>query len=503
MPLFKFWRDRFRWRLFFASLVIGALSQSPTEAFAQTSTSAGQGISISNQAAARYESSGTVIDTLSNLVKFGDSDNTLIDPSGLLLGCNSQPLASYAGFSMALYEPGAGGLDIGSLVALTPTQGADRIPPNGDNLNPFGLAASQGRYNFLLDADAALTSPTNAGLNQTSTGAQYILVINPPESSAFRERRVKIEILGTANNVLSYRATSLDGQPIGLDGLTEVTRTVEIRNAAAQNLIFVELGLSTALCESSQMRLIKSADRSAAQPGDAVVYRLSIQSLATANVDSTVATDTLPVGFDLILESVSGQIDGRAVAVGTRQAGSTVSFSVAEAISPTQTLEIIYATRLTPDARRGSGRNSAVVTAERTDNSFRLQAGPSTHQLVLDPGLLSDCGTLIGRVFEDHNFDGEQQTGEAGIPNAVIFLDDGNRVVTDADGLFSVQKMLPGQRTGTLDLSALPGYTLAPNLYFNERNSDSRLVNLAPGGLVRMNFGVTPTFQEEQGSDGL
>ena len=58
--------------------------------------------------------------------------------------------------------------------------------------------------------------------------------------------------------------------------------------------------------------------------------------------------------------------------------------------------------------------------------------------------------------------------------------------------------MLPGQRTGTLDLSSLPGYTLAPNLHFSERNSLSRLVNLAPGGLVRMNFGVTPTFEEAQ-----
>ena len=155
--------------------------------------------------------------------------------------------------------------------------------------------------------------------------------------------------------------------------------------------------------------------------------------------------------------------------------------------------------RVTPDALRGSGRNNATVTAEREDNDFRIEDGPSTHRITLDPGILSDCGTLIGRVFEDKNFDGEQQNGEAGIPNAVIFLDDGNRVVTDADGLFSVQKMLPGRRTGTLDLSSLPGYTLAANTRFIERNSHSRLVNLAPGGLVRMNFGVTPTFQEVQG----
>lgn len=509
MSLFKspWWRC-FRWKCFFASLLIVVLSQPATEVFGQAAPLPQQNLSINNQATARYESLGMAADIVSNPIQI-EVGTALIDPAGVLLGCEGQPLASYAGFSLALYEPGAGGLDIGSLVALTPTQGADRIPPNGDNRNPFDLGASQGRYNFLLDPGAPLTSPANAGLKQTSAGASYILVINPPASSTFRERRVKIEIVETVNDLasdtrrLSYRATALDGQPIGIEGLTEVVRTVEVRDAAAQNLVFVELGLSTALCESSQIRITKSADRSAAQTGDAVVYRLLIQSLAKAPVGSIVATDTLPAGFNLISASVSGQIDGMPVAVSTRQAGATVRFSVAEAIAPDQALEILYATRITPDARRGSGRNSAIVTAERADNNFRLQAGPSTHQLVLDPGLLSDCGTLIGRVFEDKNFDGEQQTGEAGISNAVIFLDDGNRVVTDADGLFSVQKMLPGQRTGTLDLSALPGYTLAPNLYFNERNSDSRLVNLAPGGLVRMNFGVTPTFQAEPGSDDL
>ena len=506
MSLFKFWCDRLRWKHFFLSLLIGILSQPTTEVLAQTAAPPEN--SFINQATARYDSSGVTVEAISNLIQIG-RDNILIDPLGAVSGCDGQPLASYASFSVALYEPAAGGLDIGNLVALSPTQGADQLPPNRENLNPFSLETSRGRYNFLLDADMPLASSINAGLKQTSAGAQYILVIDPSDASAFRERRVKIEILGTANNpannssVLSYRATSLDGQPIGLDGLMERSWSVQIRDAAVQRLVFAQLALDTALCESNQMRLTKSADRSAAQPGDAVVYRLSIQSLASANVDTMVATDTLPVGFELIPGSVSGQLNGVPVAVTTRQTGATVSFSVAEAIAPNQTLEIVYATRITPDAMRGSGRNSAVVTAERADNDFRLQAGPSTHQLVLDPGLLSDCGTLIGRVFEDKNFDGEQQTGEAGIPNAVIFLDDGNRIVTDADGLFSVQKMLPGQRTGTLDLSALPGYTLAPNLYFNERNSDSRLVNLAPGGLVRMNFGVTPTFQEAEGSDGL
>jgi hypothetical protein len=71
-------------------------------------------------------------------------------------------------------------------------------------------------------------------------------------------------------------------------------------------------------------------------------------------------------------------------------------------------------------------------------------------------------------------------------------MDDGNRIVTDANGLYSLSSVLSGSRTLALDLTSVPGYTLAPNLYFIERNSQSRLVRLAPGALGRVNFAVTP-----------
>lgn len=137
------------------------------------------------------------------------------------------------------------------------------------------------------------------------------------------------------------------------------------------------------------------------------------------------------------------------------------------------------------------------MNAQRTDNGFSTKDGPATYQLKIRPGIVSDCGTIIGRVFVDKNFDGEQQPGERGIPNAVIFLEDGNRITTDPNGLFSVANVLPGNHTGVLDLSSVNGYTLAPNEKFRERNSQSRLVRLEPGGLVRMNFAVTPAFPEQ------
>ena len=161
-----------------------------------------------------------------------------------------------------------------------------------------------------------------------------------------------------------------------------------------------------------------------------------------------------------------------------------------------QVLNIAYAAVLTPDAIRGNGQNSAIASAQRSDNNFTVKDGPATHKLRVNSGILTDAGTIIGRVFVDKNFDGEQQREEPGVANAVVFMDDGNRITTDKDGLFSVANVLPGYRTGVLDLSSLPGYTLAPNRRFSERNSQSRLVRLAPGSLVRMNFAVTPSFNE-------
>ena len=497
----KWLRSRRRWPCFLAIFLTCLLIHPLAAVHAQVDTTEATVLpDINNTATATFTTpSGDDVDIVSNQIEMGTRP-PLIDPTGNLLGCDGQPLDSYDGFSMSLYEPDASGLDLGPLVRLTTPSLAEEILPNSANNNPFFLLPTEGRYNFLLDSNATLSS----GLAQTEAGATYILVIAPPENSAFGERRVRIELIEPLRNTtgdivaLRYEATSLDGQPISVDGANQVTRTVQVNDAAQQSLSFLEFGLDAAICEASQIEIVKTADRSAAQPGDVIVYRLNIRNLAATPVDTVVAFDTPPVGFDLITESVSGEVGGSPTPVTATRSGNSIRFNAEVTLDEEQVLDIIYALRVMPDALRGTGRNEAAVTAERTDNSFRIEDGPSIHRVTLDPGILSDCGTLIGRVFEDKNFDGEQQTGEAGIPNAVIFLDDGNRVVTDADGLFSVQKMLPGRRTGTLDLSSLPGYTLAANLRFIERNSHSRLVNLAPGGLVRMNFAVTPTFQEVQ-----
>lgn len=235
-------------------------------------------------------------------------------------------------------------------------------------------------------------------------------------------------------------------------------------------------------------RIIKTADRAAAEPGDVVVYQLMVVNDTATTATSVTITDQLPLGMQFLQDSVRST---PSPATSVQVSGRQVIFNFAS-IGPGETLTIAYGVLLTPDSVRGSGRNIAQAVAPG------FTAVESAFQLVIRPGIVSDCGTIIGRVFVDKNYDGQQQLGEPGVPNAVVFMDDGNRIITDPEGLFSLANVLPGNRVGTLDLTSLPGYSLAPNLYHISENSQSRLVRLSPGSLARMNFAVTPAFREGQ-----
>jgi uncharacterized repeat protein (TIGR01451 family) len=488
-----------------AAVVCGGMLQNSAAILAQTTPA--NSIQINNQASYTYTDSNNnqQIEGISSQILNSVEKSSLTDPFGHIKGCNGEVLSDYTGFSVSLYDADPSdptGTSLKGLVPLTRTEVPDapdnNIPlglvPNKENSNPYYLTnGSEGTYNFLFDP--------NQG--QLDAGRTYILVINPPADSIYDQRRVKLTLNELNGDILTYTATSLDGKPISATGenQTSATESVNIRDAARLGLILSALNIDAGICQEQELEIVKTGDRAAAQPGDTIVYHLLVRNLSSASLNNVTVTDNLPLGFNLVPKSVRAELGDTPVQIATSHNGSTVNFRLEGASLPTDTtggevLNIAYAAVLTPDSVRGSGENSAIVTGQRFDNNQLVKDGPATHKLRIDPGILADCGTLIGRVFVDKNFDGEQQRGEPGVPNAVIFLDDGNRITTDPNGLFSVANVVSGYRTGVLDLSSLSGYTLAPNRRFIERNSQSRLVHLEPGGLARMNFAVTPTFRE-------
>ena len=279
-------------------------------------------------------------------------------------------------------------------------------------------------------------------------------------------------------------------------GASPLTAQTEIKNSASAsggNLPDVVQSNETTLTAGQAiLQLVKTADRAAAEPGDTVIYRLALTNTGQVPANQITITDTPPLGVRFLPESLQGALTtgGTTTPVSLPPAVTAdrqITFTY-PTLAPGDTLTIIYASVVTPDAVRGDGRN---VAREPRSNL-------AAFQLRIRQGILSDCATIVGRVFVDKNFDGQQQPGEPGVPNAVLFMDDGNRITTDANGLFSLVNVIAGHRTATLDLSSLPGYSLAPNIKFIEGNSQSRLVRLEPGGMARMNFAVKPAYGEQQ-----
>ena len=407
-----------------------------------------------------------------------DGVEGLIDPLGRITGCNGQSLPSYAGYSVILFNT-IDRINPTSIVTLDRTTPLNGLEPNITNINPYPLTGSQdGRYNFLFNR------------TQTVVGKSYILLVKIPENSSYGERRVIIDITGFDGNIISYQATSLDGRPLSTTESNVERASISIADAARIGLVGV------GICESQPAKIVKTADRATAEPGDTVVYRITLSNNSDTAIPNPIVADTLPLGMSIRPDSIRASLGTTNINnINLTQVGQKAAFKFSApgfSLPARKVVNLVYAVTLDADAIRGTGQNSAVLE----DSTGRIIDGPATHSLSIRQGLIRDTGTLLGRVFVDKNFDGQQQPNEPGIPNAVIYMDDGNRITTDANGLFSVQAAVAGYRTGTLDFSSLPGYSLAPNLYFKERNSPSRLVKLAPGGIVRMNFGVTPTARE-------
>jgi len=288
------------------------------------------------------------------------------------------------------------------------------------------------------------------------------------------------------NSSIEYDSPEQDPDDPGTERSSQVSNTVIYPLRAVLGVSDFGLGL------------VKSANKSAVEPGDVVIYTLLVSNNnipgevnnANATVDLEIE-DAFPLGVQYVASSATAAIGNTTLNFDVDASSRRLFLdNFSQQLLAGQQMTIRYAATVSPDAIRGDGINRA----EAIDSE--LGRATDQFQLTIGSGILSDCGTIVGRVFVDSNFDGHQQPGEAGIPNAVIFMETGNRIITDPNGLFSMANVFSGNRVGALDLSSLNGYTLAPNLFRVEENSQSRLVRLEPGGLARMNFAVTPTFGE-------
>ncbi len=269
------------------------------------------------------------------------------------------------------------------------------------------------------------------------------MLVAPPPGSNFEPRRIRIDIGETVNSITRYTATFLDGRPIsGTDGTTSLNGTIDIRDAERVGLNLAVLDLTAAVCQAQAIQIVKTADRAAAQPGDTVIYRLAIRNLSNTPLTGITVTDELPLGLSFRSDSVRAELEGQRVSVISSNRGRQVNLSAgALTLESGKVLNIAYAARLTPD---GAGAASIRQALRGGDSGAGVKDGPAMYKIAIRPGIVCDCGTIIGRVFQDKNFDGEPQQGELVIPNSLVLIDDCNRIYNDLNGLFSAANAISG-----------------------------------------------------------
>ena len=192
--------------------------------------------------------------------------------------------------------------------------------------------------------------------------------------------------------------------------------------------------------------ITKSASRATAQEGDVVFYTLTVGN-PEANIKRAVTVVDKPAK-QLRIRPQSVRIDGASQPSEVQFApdGRVMTVNLG-AMAAGATHVITYAATVNENATPGQAPNTATVT-----DSLGLTS--STHavvQIVAD--MLTDRMTLIGRVTDG----GCSSTGpRMGLAGVRVMLEDGSYAVTDKDGRYHFDGLVPGDHVAQVAPTTLP-----------------------------------------------
>lgn len=195
------------------------------------------------------------------------------------------------------------------------------------------------------------------------------------------------------------------------------------------------------------LTLAKTVSRPTAAPGDSVLYTVTLRNADPSRVRRDVTVVDTPSRW-LRLRADSIRVDGVAAPglVTAAADGSVLTISLPEIAAGT-TRRITYAMTVRPDAPPGEVLNRA----EATD--LFGQRTTASAVLAIERETVGDRMTLIGRVTEGAcTLYGVRR----GIPGVRVMLEDGSFAITDADGRYHFEGLLPGTHVVQAQRQTLP-----------------------------------------------
>ena len=240
-----------------------------------------------------------------------------------------------------------------------------------------------------------------------------------------------------------------------------------------------------------QLQITKTTSSVTATPGDIVQYRVEVRNPDRIRASGPVTvTDILPNAMRLRINSV--RYNGASVTPTVAADGSRFSVTVAPLLGGQSGL-LTYLAEVRTDARPGN----AINLASARDNRGAVSDNADTTVRIVRDGI-SERFTIIGRITDSGcDVDPRKAKGIAGVR---VMLQDGTYAVTDQDGRYHFEGVVPGLHVVQIDPSTLPLDQKPIDCARNTRSAGSaisRFVEGRGGSLKRADFRAAQTVARE------
>lgn len=228
-------------------------------------------------------------------------------------------------------------------------------------------------------------------------------------------------------------------------------------------------------------------------PGDVVQYRVEVRNPdRTRNSGPVTVTDILPEAMRLRLNSMRWQ--GTLVTPTVTADGKQFSVTV-PALSGGQSGVLSYLTEVRQDARPGN----AINLASASDNRGAASGTTDAAVRIVRDGI-SERFTITGRVTEGGcTVDPRKAKGIQGVR---VMLEDGTYTISDPDGRYHFEGVVPGIHVVQVDPNSFPLDQKPVDCANNTRsagNPISRFVEGRGGSLKRADFRAVQTAPRDAG----
>jgi uncharacterized repeat protein (TIGR01451 family) len=249
--------------------------------------------------------------------------------------------------------------------------------------------------------------------------------------------------------------------------------------ATATDTVTVKAGVGGSLV------IEKSADRTQAEIGDSVQYRITVMNPGTAVVTGVTLKDALPLGFRLVPGTVLMGIDGAVPAKSPDPRGTpgpNLTWTLGNVV-PGESVEVDYRVRITAGAERGNGTNEAQALG------YGVASPVVMVRVKIGGGAFAAQACVVGKIYVDCNGNRVQDAGEPGIPGVRLYFEDGTNLTSDENGNYSICGQRPITHVLKVDQTTLPaGSRLVVLSNRNAGDGDSVFVDLRDGELHRADF---------------